>query len=88
VNGRKEPIRGLWECNGRYYAQLAFEDGTPGRRKPAAAADFHLQAGSPARGVGEASGVPDGGTAWDFDGKPRPTSGGQGTGYDLGAYQY
>ena len=22
---RKRPIRGLWECNGRYYAQLTVE---------------------------------------------------------------
>ena len=54
----------------------------------AAAANFHLQGSSPARGVGAASGVPDGATASDFEGKPRPTSGGQGTGYDIGAYQY
>lgn len=33
VDGRKQPIRGLWVRNGRYYAQLQFEDGNTGQRK-------------------------------------------------------
>ena len=34
LDGRKQPIRGLWVRNGRYYAQLRFEDGTSGEKKP------------------------------------------------------
>lgn len=34
MDGRKQPIRGLWVRNGRYYAQLRFEDGTSGETKP------------------------------------------------------
>jgi integrase len=30
IDGRKQPIRGLWVRNGRYYARLAFEDGNTG----------------------------------------------------------
>jgi integrase len=30
VDGRKQPIRGLWQRNGRFYAQLALEDATTG----------------------------------------------------------
>ena len=30
-DGRKQPIRGLWIRNGRYYARLNVEDGTTGR---------------------------------------------------------
>lgn len=33
LDGRKQPIRGLWVRNGRYYAQLAFEDATTGEKK-------------------------------------------------------
>lgn len=33
LDGRKSPIRGLWVRNGRYYAQLQFEDGTTGQKK-------------------------------------------------------
>jgi integrase len=32
LNGRKQPIRGLWVRNGRYYARLAIEDGNTGER--------------------------------------------------------
>jgi uncharacterized protein YjdB len=42
--------------------------------------DFHLQAGSPARGAG----VSLANVTNDFDGKPRPL----GTPYDIGAYQF
>jgi integrase len=31
-DGRKQPIRGLWVRNGRYYARLAIEDGETGNR--------------------------------------------------------
>jgi len=30
MDKRKRPIRGLWERNGRYYAQLAVEDQVTG----------------------------------------------------------
>ena len=33
LDGRKQPIRGLWVRNDRYYAQLTFEDGTTGEKK-------------------------------------------------------
>ena len=33
LDGRKQPIRGLWVRNGCYYAQLKFEDGTTGEKK-------------------------------------------------------
>src|ERR1700749_1972733 len=33
LDGRKQPIRGLWIRNGRYYAQLTFEDGNTGEKK-------------------------------------------------------
>ena len=33
LNGRKQPIRGLWVRNGRFYAQLTFEDGNSGEKK-------------------------------------------------------
>jgi integrase len=33
LDGRKQPIRGLWVRNGRYYARLAFEDGSTGETK-------------------------------------------------------
>ncbi len=33
LDGRKHPVRGLWLRNGRYYAQLRFEDGTTGQTK-------------------------------------------------------
>lgn len=33
LNGRKQPVRGLWIRNGRYYAQLKVEDIQTGRRK-------------------------------------------------------
>src|ERR1035441_5255016 len=33
LDGRKQPIRGLWVRNGRYYAQLTFEDGNTGQKK-------------------------------------------------------
>lgn len=32
-DGRKQPIRGLWIRNGRFYAQLAFESGETGEKK-------------------------------------------------------
>jgi integrase len=32
-DGRKQPIRGLWVRNGRYYAQLTFEDGNTLEKK-------------------------------------------------------
>ena len=31
-NGRKQPIRGLWQRNGRYYARLAVEDPSTGKK--------------------------------------------------------
>lgn len=33
LDGRKQPIRGLWERNGRFYAQLKFEDANTGAKK-------------------------------------------------------
>jgi integrase len=33
MDGRKQPIRGLWVRNGRYYAQLRFEDSASGETK-------------------------------------------------------
>src|SRR5437899_367972 len=33
LDGRKQPIRGLWVRNGRYYAQLTFEDGNTGQKQ-------------------------------------------------------
>jgi integrase len=32
LDGRKQPIRGLWVRNGRFYAQLAIEDGATGQK--------------------------------------------------------
>ncbi|MFH0980295.1 MAG: right-handed parallel beta-helix repeat-containing protein, partial [Planctomycetota bacterium] len=46
----------------------------------AAAADFHLQEGSPAIDAASATNAP----ATDFDGNPRPA----GAGYDIGSYEY
>jgi hypothetical protein len=34
LDGRKQPIRGLWERNGRFYAQLAFEEAITGENGP------------------------------------------------------
>jgi len=33
VDGRKQPIRGLWQRNDRFYAQLALEDPNSGQKK-------------------------------------------------------
>lgn len=33
LDGRKQPIRGLWVRNGRYYAQLQFEDSKTGNKR-------------------------------------------------------
>jgi len=33
LDGRKQPVRGLWERNGRFYAQLKFEDHNTGVKK-------------------------------------------------------
>lgn len=33
LDGRKQPVRGLWKRNGRYYAQLTFEDASTGAKK-------------------------------------------------------
>jgi len=33
LDGRKQPIRGLWERNGRYYAQLTVENAISGQKK-------------------------------------------------------
>jgi integrase len=33
LDGRKQPIRGLWERNGRFYAQLTLEDQITGEKK-------------------------------------------------------
>ena len=33
LDGRKQPIRGLWERNGRYYAQLTVENPINGEKK-------------------------------------------------------
>lgn len=33
VNGRKEPVRGLWRRGDRYYAQLTVEDSFTGQKK-------------------------------------------------------
>lgn len=33
LDGRKQPIRGLWERNGRFYAQLKIEDSLTGEKK-------------------------------------------------------
>jgi hypothetical protein len=49
----------------------------------AAAGDFHLQSGSPARNAGTAAGAPVG-AAKDFDGVTRP----QETAYDIGAFEF
>jgi parallel beta-helix repeat protein len=46
----------------------------------AAAADYHLQPGSPAIDNGSSTGAPD----EDYDGAPRP----QGTGHDIGAFEH
>ena len=32
LDGRKQPIRGLWVRNGRYYAQLTIEDSKTGNK--------------------------------------------------------
>ena len=33
LDGRKQPIRGLWERNGRYYAQITIENQISGEKK-------------------------------------------------------
>jgi integrase len=33
LDGRKQPVRGLWERNGRYYAQLTIEDSNTGTKQ-------------------------------------------------------
>ncbi len=33
LDGRKQPIRGLWERNGRYYAQITLENLISGEKK-------------------------------------------------------
>lgn len=33
LDGRKQPVRGLWERNGRYYAQLSVENPITGQKK-------------------------------------------------------
>jgi hypothetical protein len=33
LDGRKQPVRGLWERNGRYYAQLTVENPISGEKK-------------------------------------------------------
>jgi hypothetical protein len=33
LDGRKQPIRGLWERNGRFYAQLKIENSLTGEKK-------------------------------------------------------
>ena len=33
VNGRKQPVRGLWRRGDRYYAQLTVEDPITGQKK-------------------------------------------------------
>ncbi|MGO9537084.1 MAG: tyrosine-type recombinase/integrase [Limisphaerales bacterium] len=33
LDGRKQPIRGLWERNGRYYAQITLENAISGEKK-------------------------------------------------------
>src|SRR5580693_7565868 len=33
LDGRKQPVRGLWERNGRYYAQLTVENAITGEKK-------------------------------------------------------
>jgi integrase len=33
MDGRKQPIRGLWVRNGRFYAQLTFENGDTGKKE-------------------------------------------------------
>ena len=43
LDGRKQPVRGLWERNGRYYAQISVEEFSAGlkrvRRMPLANAE-------------------------------------------------
>jgi integrase len=57
MDGRKQPIRGLWVRNGRYYAQLRFEDGNTGqaktRRVPLADRDTQEPVTTVARAVEE-----------------------------------
>jgi hypothetical protein len=50
LNGRKQPIRGLWVRNGRFYAQLTFEDGNTGEKKTRRVALVE-KAGSPVQRV-------------------------------------
>lgn len=33
LDRRKQPIRGLWVCNGRFYAQLKIEDSADGGKE-------------------------------------------------------
>ena len=50
LDQRKRPIRGLWERNGRYYAQITMEDQVNGvkqvRRVPLEGATTGAQAGA------------------------------------------
>ena len=60
LDGRKQPIRGLWERNGRYYAQITLENQISGektvRRVPLKDKD-----GNPVETVPQALGHKDGG---------------------------
>ena len=33
LDGRKQPVRGLWRRNGRYYAQVSIEDFSTGLKR-------------------------------------------------------
>ena len=33
LDGRKQPVRGLWERNGRFYAQVSIEDFATGLKR-------------------------------------------------------
>jgi hypothetical protein len=33
LDGRKQPVRGLWQRNGRYYAQISIEDFSTGLKR-------------------------------------------------------
>jgi uncharacterized repeat protein (TIGR01451 family) len=71
-------IHGYRGYDGETYGS-AYVIGDPLFINPAAA-DFHLQAGSPAIDAGSVDGAPEN----DFAGEPRP----QGSGYDIGAYEF